>query len=674
MARREAILPRARAPRRLGACFALATAVIIAASCDEPMTSARPNDAPPTDSLRPPAFAVTGAVEGDISGTYPLPMASADWVEGSRDIGTTSSGGQLYKITVRGLLERIGLYNGAPYPSVPYTAYGAFACSGGVNVWYNTNGNIWNGACTGTNGSTTEVRYAKLYNQVWATRTKGDQSGGCGWDSVDRFNLCYTFRDAEPYQVTLERVKARLVVTPGFAALKAGESVTFALSVAATEDQAAPTSSIPFTVQGWTFTPDGGTAAPRSCYLTCAMSPTQSGWLTVTGVANGEPQEVNVRIKVFTDFTVVADSSVAMVGSTVKFTAFLDGEKAPASAWQWQIDTTSSDSTGLLASRASGPFMHSLQAGAFISFPSPCFEGADCLQPLQAPGDGRMLATLRTVGGMVIEAPPVDVRIIEDRLDLTASPSTVRAGEKVKFEARTEKGKRLTITGWSWRSADSSRTLTGVTRCGTEKTCEIPVYESGTMTVLGWIEGSGDQIATTTVAVTPCPPTDQPLLNDVGFVKNLIEAAAVSRSNGLERGGDVYSRPSDGSQYARDIPNSLQSPCAYSADMANAPPLPTGFTVRQLIEWHTHGHRPGSIYTGCKGNPKVRPTDVVQAQDGISMDGDWPSAVISRQTGVMIDYFYNIWIWNDTPPHDGSDFAIKKYKRSGQSACYERVQ
>jgi hypothetical protein len=100
-------------------------------------------------------------------------------------------------------------------------------------------------------------------------------------------------------------------------------------------------------------------------------------------------------------------------------------------------------------------------------------------------------------------------------LSLTASPTTVEAGDSVTFTPSVASGKTYTVLSWTWAPNDSS---TSFTVCGTAATCRIAAYGSGTMYLRAKVRISASQSqveqAKAAVTVEPCDPVVLAILQE----------------------------------------------------------------------------------------------------------------------------------------------------------------
>ena len=415
-----------RHPPRVGRGLALALtlggALLAASACNDVLSPPRTRPISVADSAAPPPFAVTGEVAGDLSGDYVAPIIDPIWVKGSTPIGT-SSASLLYKITVKGKLERTSS------EAVAYTAYGARACKGGVDVVTNWSTNVWATWCLGAGELGEYTKFARLTGPTSLYRSQADQVYGCG--PLDD-QWCYAFQDAEPMTASIRRVPGKIVVRPGFAAAKYNTSVHFTMDIVAVNqaDSAATAGIIPFTSTSWTFTPDTGAVQSWSCNTFCDRTLTKSGWLKVKSTVNGEPQEVNIRIKVFVNATVTADSSSVYVGNAVAFTTRLDGEEAPGQDWTW---------TGIAADTGAN-----CTAGSTSS---------TCRRLMSAPGTGTMGANVRLADGTLLPATSKSVQVRLPVLSLSSDLTKVGEGDSVHFVGNlSPMPASYAVESWSWQS------------------------------------------------------------------------------------------------------------------------------------------------------------------------------------------------------------------------------
>ena len=303
-----------------------------------------------------------------------------------------------------------------------------------------------------------------------------------------------------------------------------------------------------------------------------------------------------------------------------------------------------------------------------------CSGTPSCASP--AGVSGTFLVTA-TVNGLV-KTKSARVEVKTDQLNASANKSTVKPGEEVTFTASTQNGTNFSVQSWVWTGTgggSSAMTPSG-SSCGQSKTCKIRVYEPGYMTVTGVVEGTTiPQQVSVQITVVPCPPLDpgaaspSPLEVDV-IRQRLLEELALSRSGTYsERGGEIWYNPTTSEYYVRVIPN-LKYPnsCQYQKDMANAPPVPAGFTVKLAVIWHTH---PDMINKQPSSNcPKGGPGKLTGPGPS---PGDWWAATSESLEGIMIDANLDLWQHNVPPDQYYNAFDLEtttKWKKDGDSICY----
>ncbi len=372
----------------------------------------------------------------------------------------------------------------------------------------------------------------------------------------------------------------------------------------------------------------------------------------------GGEQTVSVR-RMPAELRLSPSQALIEPGQSVTFTASADPDsiskiKTPFSGitWLWQAD-------GGIATEV-------------------CSGRTTCTPPAGASGTLTVSAMVNAL--MKTRAARVEVKT--DQLNLSANRSTVKPGEEVTFTASTQNGTPFTVQEWTWISTAGGPvqlTPSGY-GCGQQKSCTIRVYEDGYMTVSGIVEGTTiPQKASASVDVIPCPPlgagSSSPLEIDA-IRKILLEEWALSRNGQYsERGGEIWYDPTSGAYYVRVIPNLLYpNSCTYMKDLANAPPVPPGFTHRLPVIWHTHPEALGKpVTSNCKdkdGNIKKGSTG------GGPSWPDWVGAATDGpggSEGILIDSNLDIWQFNVPidPYYDGyeSENAVR-WKKDGQSICY----
>jgi hypothetical protein len=411
------------AARGLALVLTLGGAALVASACNDLLTPARPlKPVSVVDSAAPPPFAVTGPVAGDISGTYSIPWIGSDGLNYNYNIPIgTASNRLLYRVTLQGRFTRTSVKYGTT------DWYGPAACAGGSNVGA-TNSSSLLFSCYGANdGPSVLVKYGLFGSSssptVYARRERAAQATGCDPNGT---GYCFTFSEQTPATVTFYRVPAKLEVTPTYAAAKYNTKVRFEMKVQTVDPaDAEATPIIPTTASSWWFTPDGGTAVQWNCSDICDQYVTKSGWLKAKKTVNGEPQEVNIRIVVYTSIRLDPPPAEYHVGDTVIFRPFLDGENAPASGWAFSF---TGDST------------------------LDCKPGdTACKQLMRSPGTGSMKAYI-TRGDGTRDSASTGVTV-RSRISLTADPQSVLVGQNVLFTFYRD-GQVAQPGGWRWKGPD----------------------------------------------------------------------------------------------------------------------------------------------------------------------------------------------------------------------------
>ncbi|HYD51771.1 MAG TPA: hypothetical protein VEA99_04050 [Gemmatimonadaceae bacterium] len=483
--------------------------IALAASCDEPARPLNQGSVPVEPTRAPPAFVVTGPVQGDISGTYPVPLSDAVMNRGTVSLGTTLASGQLYKVTATGRVLKQGLWDGT-FPNGTYTT-----SSGPGGVWYGGGcGILGLGIFSGAGASygfpcptpdvDTHTIYRLLYGATEARRqgTTGN-AYACG---PQRNALCYTHSDISPMTVALQRVQASLTASPTYVAAKLYQRVVIT-ALPVSSDAAAPMSILPVKNMTWRFTSDAGVSSVLPCSSSpCVLYPSTSGWVQISALVNGEPQEVNVRVKVFTNFTVTVDSSRAAVGSRVTFTARLDGEPAAVRSWAWS-GPVSEDTT------------HS------------CAPASACAHPLRFAGRGVMTGTIELAGGSTLSASSsveaVDRLVLRCHAPSDSSRTSIVRRASVACVGRMASRSRFSVSAAEAEPEGfTSMPITGVmSPDSTQWTTQGPALVSSSVRVT-WRSGAetGTEPAHFTVTADssfPDPQAPSPTTyeeEDLGFV------------------------------------------------------------------------------------------------------------------------------------------------------------
>ena len=105
---------------------------------------------------------------------------------------------------------------------------------------------------------------------------------------------CYTYDGS--FTVTIDRLPATLSMVPSRYVVVAGGPVSVTAKATPSSAQGF---TVPFTVQDWQWTPDGGSAGPVCGSLAiCNFSPNASGTIQVNAIVNGVPQSKSTHIRV----------------------------------------------------------------------------------------------------------------------------------------------------------------------------------------------------------------------------------------------------------------------------------------------------------------------------------------------------------------------------------------
>ena len=578
-----------RAGRGLALALTLVGVVAVTYGCRDELTRPPARPLSVADPAAPPPFAITDTVAGDLSGDYVAPIIDPIWVKGSTAIGT-SSANLLYKITVKGKLERTAIYSG-PTEGVPYTAYGARACKGGVDVVTNWTTNVWANWCLGEGELGEYTRFQRLTGPTKLYRSQADQVYGC---TPTHDQYCYSFHDAEPMTAIIRRVPGKIVVRPGFAAAKYNTSVQFTLDIVAVNqiDSAATAGIIPFTSTSWTFTPDTGAVQTWSCNTYCDRTLTKSGWLEVKSTVNGEPKDTSVRVKVFLDAAVTADSASVYPGSSITFTTRLDGEEAPGQDWKWSgipVDTAANCTAGSTTTT--------------------------CRRTMVAPGSGVMEAKVRLADGSLEQARGASVSVKRRELLMMPDFVSVVAGGAATFAASVNPtGGTIQNVVWTF-APDSGQASTGL--CTGVMQCTISPTMSGWMEVTATVDHEV-QRKRARVLVSVCPTKDRYL--DDPMMRDTIDAltSRMNKSTPVtarqEEGGTIYYNRDTGAIRVTHG-TSIGGPCSFRQDTLAWDSTATWVPVAY---WHTHPYWKGESVQHCSNKP-AQPFDPA---DGLS-EGDW---------------------------------------------------
>ena len=106
------------------------------------------------------------------------------------------------------------------------------------------------------------------------------------------------------------------------------------------------------------------------------------------------------------------------------------------------------------------------------------------------------------IGGHVngtAQSIDIPIKVLKDSLIVRGSQLVTR-GSRGSWTASTARGTNFSVSGWQW-AADSGIARTNVTECTTNKSCAADVFEAGTITVSGTIDGVGASSASLKVAV-----------------------------------------------------------------------------------------------------------------------------------------------------------------------------
>jgi hypothetical protein len=273
--------------RRLRLAFLLLSLPLL--SCLDGPFTAPANDMKPTTSSEASLQAPT--LTGGLS-----PSAS------NAPVGPNSLGSYTYptlaEVKVTGMLTRSysnypaiwGAYAGAtvgPFDASGEFIWSMYDCFGYVSVSFSSSG--WVGFCDYGN-------YTPA-TSTWSTMATVQGNGIVAWtqpytgssvcDGVGQ-PPCFEFTGS--FDVSVTPVAANFVLRPSRHVVVQGDSVTFWA-------RRSP-SNVPFQIQGWTWTPDGGTATSVSCDTVCVTTPNTSGTMQVSAIVNGVPSTKSVHIRV----------------------------------------------------------------------------------------------------------------------------------------------------------------------------------------------------------------------------------------------------------------------------------------------------------------------------------------------------------------------------------------
>jgi plastocyanin len=349
--------------------------------------------------------------------------------------------------------------------------------------------------------------------------------------------------------------------------------------------------------------------------------------------------------------------------------------------WYWQPDGTG----GVVANVLSGGRDNvSVAADGSSSGGTVCLTNSTTCR-IAVSQSGTMYVSA-TINGKVEQAG-VHVEARPDSLSLSSSKTTVKPGEKVEFEAKNKSGRNFSVINWSWNGTPpgTGQAMTSSGTCGTGKKCEIPIYESGTTTVVAQLPGvSGTSTATASVTVTPCPPfledPDDPAADSPEFLKGITDelvnanvSQSASAGTRTERGGYIIRRP-DGSVYFVPSPNQLGSnSCEYR--IGSLPSLPAGHVV--IGQAHIHPFSPGERLYNCRRH--LPDGSIVPVPDGttepilLPSDADWSAARAGAgSTHFVLTKHGRLYRLN-FPPNDGlnpESGRVREFRRDGSSICF----
>ena len=414
---------------------------------------------------------------------------------------------------------------------------------------------------------------------------------------------------------------------------------------------------------------------------------TQSGTMYVRVKVNGVEQVLE-RYVHYGPPTLSLDATptTILAGDTVQFEAKVRPDSTPASEFRW-VWYPEVPVIGLHGERSEQPALRSNAQVSDIQSPdsvpvTECAGLRTCAYVVTSNGQMRVRAL---VAGKRDSAAK-HIVLEQVVLTLVADKSSVKQGERVKFEAKAS-GRKVTVKSWTWTSAGGPSLTTPA--CTSKPECEVEIWESGQMTVVATIERNpADHTASVTVAVTACNALTgdeaDPLLASASVRKDFLQKLKESNAadppesyTRIEKGGRVAT-DGQGNYRLVDVPGDSGTGASTYVPPSTWGPPPLGWTWTNWI-WHTHPHSPGErTFGGFAPNGKECEDfmndgkQICWAGIGASVaDLTW-----ARQSGFAVYHLDKDgrFVRHDYPARldTGEDNRdIRRWKRDGRSACFK---
>jgi hypothetical protein len=144
----------------------------------------------------------------------------------------------------------------------------------------------------------------------------------------------------------------------------------------------------------------------------------------------------------------------------------------------------------------------------------------------------------------------------------------------------------------------------------------------------------------------PCPPTEDPVLDDLDVRAGLKNELSLSRpnwatgANRKERRGFIFRRD-DGTYFLEPLADPNATMCETGIPGLPAVPVIPGATF--VGEYHTHTSKHRERLTGCRGQkPGEDRRANRKARSGGGSDADWNYATVRQKSMYVIDYDHKV--------------------------------
>lgn len=366
-------------------------------------------------------------------------------------------------------------------------------------------------------------------------------------------------------------------------------------------------------------------------------------------------------------------TSAGNTGASTTITITLDEPVNQVSITACDVDYAGNAVT---AYDASG---HQLATAAFTGDNTPNQNTRET-KSLSATGIRKILLTVAphdyvTYQDLVFQGPGAGT----DTLVVTPHAVSRKEGQSAKFSVTTKSGKAVTVARWTWSQGPTALTSVPAS-CGTNKTCTMPFYGSGNLSVYGTVNGIAATPDSAVVTVTPCDTSNldaDPLIASQSFRKAMAEL--IDGTNGYERVAHIYYNAQTGSYLPIEFKNVSDQPCIKSdlnESLGPLSPVPAGYSPIKA-DFHTHPWPAWSpIPTWCdsRGISAGEGGPSAMLSDKYTVQGDYPFEINRGNAGYLADKDGFVWRW--LSPWEGSYASPSVYARetdaNGNSSCLDR--